>query len=71
MKMKSMTSTAGMRLTVIVDDELGLLGLRRQMPEKLPIHGIDAPEIFINQAGMAFKKTLQEKRLAEPLKERK
>jgi len=25
----------------------------------------------MNQAGMALKKTLQEKRLAEPLKERK
>jgi len=60
-----------MKLTVIMDDELSLLGLQRQMPEKLLIHGIDAPEILINQAGMALKKTLQEKRLAEPLKERK
>lgn len=69
--MKSMTSMAGMKLTVIVDDELSLLGLRRQMPEKLPIHGIDASEIFMNHAGMALKKNLRKKRLAEPLKERK
>jgi len=32
-----------MKLTVIMDDELSLLGLQRQMPEMLPIHGIERP----------------------------
>jgi hypothetical protein len=41
------------------------------MPDELPIHGVDALEIFMNQAGMALEKALLEKGLAELLKERK
>jgi hypothetical protein len=41
------------------------------MTDEFPVHGIDAFEIFMNQAGMALEKALQKKRLAKPLKEKK
>ena len=49
-----------MKLTMILDNELSL---QRQMPEKLPIHGIDAPEIFMSQEGMALKKPCKKRGL--------
>jgi hypothetical protein len=41
------------------------------MPNELPIHDINAFEIFLKQAGMALEKALLKKRPAEHLKERK
>jgi hypothetical protein len=41
------------------------------MPNKFSIHGLNAFEIFLNQAGMALKKDLLKKRPAEHLKEKK
>jgi hypothetical protein len=44
---------------------------RDNMPVELPVHGIDALEIFMNHAGMALEKALLKKRLAKPLKEKR
>ena len=40
------------------------------MHNVIPIHGIDALEIFMNQAEIALENALLKKRLAEPLKEK-
>lgn len=44
---------------------------RVNMPNELPIHDINAFEIFLNKAGMALEKALLKKRPDEHLKERK
>jgi hypothetical protein len=41
------------------------------MSNELPIHDINAFELFLNQAGIALEKALLKKRSAEHLKERK
>ncbi len=41
------------------------------MPDELPVHGIDALEILMNQAGKALEKALLKKRLAKLLKEKR
>ncbi len=58
-------------IPIIVDDKVALIVYGDNLPERKPIQGIDALEIFMNQAGMALEKALLEKRLAELQKGKK
>lgn len=44
---------------------------RDTMPNELPIHDINAFELFLDQAGIALEKALLKKRSAEHQKEKK
>jgi hypothetical protein len=58
-------------IPLIVDGKVALIVYGDNLPDQKPIKGIDALEIFMNQAGMALEKALLEKKLAELQKERK
>jgi len=58
-------------IPLIVDGKVALIVYGDNLPDKKSIKGIDALEIFMNQAGMALEKALLEKKLAELQKERK
>lgn len=58
-------------IPLIVDGKVALIVYGDNLPDQKPIKGIDALEIFMNQAGMALEKALLEKKLAEFQKERK
>jgi hypothetical protein len=58
-------------IPLIVDGKVALIVYGDNLPDQKPIKGIDALEIFMNQAGMALEKALLEKKLAEFQKEKK
>jgi hypothetical protein len=58
-------------IPLIVDGKVALIVYGDNLPDQKQIKGIDALEIFMNQAGMALEKALLEKKLAELQKERK
>jgi Domain of unknown function (DUF4388) len=57
-------------IPLIVDGKIALVVYGDNLPDHKPIRGVDALEIFMNQAGMALEKTLLEKRIAELQKEK-
>jgi len=61
---------AVLAIPLIVDGKIALVVYGDNLPARRPIRGVDALEIFMNQAGMALEKTLLEKRIAELQKEK-
>jgi hypothetical protein len=58
-------------IPLVVDGKVALVVYGDNLPERKPIRGMDALEIFMNQAGMALEKALLEKRIAELQKEKR
>ncbi len=58
-------------IPLIVDGKIALIVYGDNLPEHKPIVGMDALEIFMNQAGMALEKALLEKKIAELQRERR